>query len=80
MGLEGEGNAHTCVVSSVAGDRENRGSSREDQVVTGWWWRETNARRIDDARQSTKRTAGMTERNERVNERERNGCTVLPPP
>lgn len=68
-------------VSSLR-SRENRGSSREKQVVAGWWGRETNARRIDGEGQSTKRTAGMTERNERANERkEREGSswTVLPP-
>jgi len=38
-----------------------------------------NARRIDGEGQSTKRTAGMTERNERANEREGSSWTVLPP-
>lgn len=65
-------------VSSLR-SRENRGSSREKQVVTGWWGRETDARRMDGEGQSTKRTAGMTERNERANEREGSSWTVLPP-
>lgn len=62
-------------VSSLR-SRENRGCSREKQVVTGWWGRETNARRIDGEGQSTKRTAGLTERNERANEREGSSWTV----
>jgi len=36
-----------------------------------------NARRIDGEGQSTKRTAGMTERNERANEREAAGLCYL---